>query len=899
MFKRTQQQDSRLLQRNPLSLAVGIALSLSGSLQYAQAETQAASVQEAARQSSAFSIGAQPLSSALLRFAEQAGLQVFFADVKLENMQAAALQGRFTPEQGLRRLIGTNPVDFQIGSNGVITLRPRSVNVDTAKIDDVMTVRAFTVANPGDWIYEQPRAISVISREQMDNRPSRHAADLLEQSAGVYSSVSQQDPSLSVNIRGIQDYGRVNMNIDGMRQNFQKSGHGQRNGQMYIDSELLSGATIEKGATSGMGGSGAFGGIATFNTVSAHDFLVPGKELGGKLHASTGDNGTHFIGSGVLALGNESGDILVGASERHLGDYWPGNKGKIGDIRTASGSEENTLRASDSLKHGKVTDSGHTMHSRLAKVGWNLPANQRIQFSYLQTQTDTPNPSMLTNTTFPELGWKKSGFSKIMSRSSALDYHLNPDDRDWLDFSAKLYYVDTTDKSDTYSTSSVINNSYWTRSRMRTYGVQAQNTSSFSLPAQHALSANYGIDVFYDKANSESTRDSMTGVTPDGNRSLASLFANLTYGYDDFLTLEGGMRYDRYRLRGTTGMEISEFPYTVDSPCTANRLTLCPNVRSTHLWKIDSEAGKLSPTAAIAIKPGIDWLELFSNYGKSWRPPAITETLTSGSAHSSSTQYPNPYLAPERSTAWETGFNIKASELFTESDRLVAKVAYFDTKISNYINMEIGRIKPGVYTGVGSGNAAYVNNLAKTRFRGIEYQLNYDMGRFYADLTYTRMIGKNDFCSNPAWLGGAVIREGGRNNYYATPYDEVNNYEQCNYGTVFSSSSYMPSDRGSLTIGTRAFDRKLDVGTVIRYNRGYQDRSAVNRAGGTGNFYVADWPKYTLFDLYASYKLTDNLKVSGAIENVTNRAYLVSYGDSISYTLGRGRTIQGGIEYRF
>ncbi|WP_010285236.1 TonB-dependent hemoglobin/transferrin/lactoferrin family receptor, partial [Pectobacterium brasiliense] len=792
-----------------------------------------------------------------------------------------------------------NPVDFQIGSNGVITLRPRSVNVDTAKIDDVMTVRAFTVANPGDWIYEQPRAISVISREQMDNRPSRHAADLLEQSAGVYSSVSQQDPSLSVNIRGIQDYGRVNMNIDGMRQNFQKSGHGQRNGQMYIDSELLSGATIEKGATSGMGGSGAFGGIATFNTVSAHDFLVPGKELGGKLHASTGDNGTHFIGSGVLALGNESGDILVGASERHLGDYWPGNKGKIGDIRTASGSEENTLRASDSLKHGKVTDSGHTMHSRLAKVGWNLPANQRIQFSYLQTQTDTPNPSMLTNTTFPELGWKKSGFSKIMSRSSALDYHLNPDDRDWLDFSAKLYYVDTTDKSDTYSTSSVINNSYWTRSRMRTYGVQAQNTSSFSLPAQHALSANYGIDVFYDKANSESTRDSMTGVTPDGNRSLASLFANLTYGYDDFLTLEGGMRYDRYRLRGTTGMEISEFPYTVDSPCTANRLTLCPNVRSTHLWKIDSEAGKLSPTAAIAIKPGIDWLELFSNYGKSWRPPAITETLTSGSAHSSSTQYPNPYLAPERSTAWETGFNIKASELFTESDRLVAKVAYFDTKISNYINMEIGRIKPGVYTGVGSGNAAYVNNLAKTRFRGIEYQLNYDMGRFYADLTYTRMIGKNDFCSNPAWLGGAVIREGGRNNYYATPYDEVNNYEQCNYGTVFSSSSYMPSDRGSLTIGTRAFDRKLDVGTVIRYNRGYQDRSAVNRAGGTGNFYVADWPKYTLFDLYASYKLTDNLKVSGAIENVTNRAYLVSYGDSISYTLGRGRTIQGGIEYRF
>lgn len=107
------------------------------------------------------------------------------------------------------------------------------------------------------------------------------------------------------------------MNIDGMRQNFQKSGHGQRNGTMYIDSELLSGVTIDKGTTGGMGSAGTLGGIATFNTVSASDFLAPGKELGGKLHTSTGDNGTHFIGSGILALGNETGDILLAASERH------------------------------------------------------------------------------------------------------------------------------------------------------------------------------------------------------------------------------------------------------------------------------------------------------------------------------------------------------------------------------------------------------------------------------------------------------------------------------------------------------------------------------------------------------------------------------------------------------
>lgn len=147
---------------------------------------------------------------------------------------------------------------------------------------DKLKIEGVNNSQDGDWVYDELHSVSEISREQLDNRPARHAADILEQTPGVYSSVSQQDPALSVNIRGIQDYGRVNMNIDGMRQNFMKSGHGQRHGVMYIDPEILSSVVIEKGATSGMGGAGVIGGVATFNTVNASDFLEPGKELGGK-----------------------------------------------------------------------------------------------------------------------------------------------------------------------------------------------------------------------------------------------------------------------------------------------------------------------------------------------------------------------------------------------------------------------------------------------------------------------------------------------------------------------------------------------------------------------------------------------------------------------------------------
>ncbi|WP_426893171.1 TonB-dependent receptor domain-containing protein, partial [Serratia bockelmannii] len=69
-------------------------------------------------------------------------------------------------------------------------------------------------------------------------------------------------------------------------------------------------------------------------------------------------------------------------------------------------------------------------------------------------------------------------------------------------------------------------------------------------------------------------------------------------------------------------------------------------------------------------------------------------TLTNGSAHSSSTQYPNPILQPARSRASEVGFNVQQPYLWFEGDRLVAKVAYFYSIVDNFINLAIDRYIP-------------------------------------------------------------------------------------------------------------------------------------------------------------------------------------------------------------
>ena len=791
------------------------------------------------------------------------------------------------------------------------TLTPSAEN---DMVLDKLKIEGVNNSQDGDWVYDELHSVSEISREQLDNRPARHAADILEQTPGVYSSVSQQDPALSVNIRGIQDYGRVNMNIDGMRQNFMKSGHGQRHGVMYIDPEILSSVVIEKGATSGMGGAGVIGGVATFNTVNASDFLEPGKELGGQIRAMTGDNGTQFIGGGILALGNEYGDLLIAASERNLKDYWPGNKGNIGGLRFG---EKAAPVLGREITNNKVEFANYKMSSRLAKLGWNLPADQRLVLSYLQTQINSPNASMLTQIVDKSdpyrrirMGWKKSSVSDVLNRNIGLDYSLKPEHIAWLDVAAKIYYVDTNDETDTLCSDAVFCKKFWTQTRLNTRGLQLQNTNYFTFADHHQLQVKYGLEWFSDRSTGNSTQETMLGVTPPGKRTMTSTFAQLNYEHADWLRLEGGLRYDQFRLKGNTWMPSKSYlaNYSRESPCNRKiheqHITIesrrCSSNNTVKMtWDVDRREQQLSPTLAIGIKPGVQWLEFFGNYGKSWRPPAITEVLATGSAHGHGWILPNPFLAAEHSKAWEAGINIQHSNLFSEQDRLVAKMAYFDTRVSNYINLELSKTKP--LLGSGSfANATYINNLLATRFRGLEYQLSYDMGFFYTSLNYTRMIGVNNFCSKRAWLGGVKRRVFTKDDQYLVENDKINNIIDCLAGNnLFGSSAYLPGDRGSLTLGGRLFDKKLDLGTIIRYNKGHQDASVVNSYGHANTAYVADWPKYTLFDLYASYKVTNNLTLRSTIENITNRAYIVSYGDSLSFAPNRGRTIQGGFEYKF
>src|SRR3546814_18321026 len=114
------------------------------------------------------------------------------------------------------------------------------------------------------------------------------------------------------------------MMIDGMRQNFVQNGHQGRNGQMYVDPELVTGVTIERGPRADVHGMGAIAGSVDFRTIGPEDILDgEADRLGARLRATKGlggdGNGGNFPGSATVAGRlTDNPEVVAAYSARHI-----------------------------------------------------------------------------------------------------------------------------------------------------------------------------------------------------------------------------------------------------------------------------------------------------------------------------------------------------------------------------------------------------------------------------------------------------------------------------------------------------------------------------------------------------------------------------------------------------
>ncbi|MDP2609217.1 MULTISPECIES: TonB-dependent receptor [unclassified Oceanobacter] len=876
-----------------------------------------------------YQIPAGSLTSVLNRFALEAGVSVLFDPAITKNRTSTGLQGEYRIGEGFSLLLRGTGLSFRIENNGQqVTVYDPAASLIEAPVGTLMLDTMQVVAQSGSrsQIYERADGTSIIGRTEMDRTGPRHASEILQSTAGVYTATNEQNPSVSVNIRGLKDFGRVNMNIDGMRQNFQRSGHGQRNGEMFFDTEFLSEVEVQKGAYAGAGGAGASGGVATFKTLEADDIIATDKTSGGRLRLASGvgkwANGQNPSGSLVLAFRpTDRTDVLIGYSRKDSDQYEPGTQGDA----VYWGQNDYYINT------GIVNGTGQEMESWIAKANWHITDDLILKASAISTTTRYGESSAIDTdqaSTYKEYqkycdtdsdyygqypdfcasySYDSEGIYPITStndtdtQSYALDLYYNPDSH-WINAQAKLYQVST------HNISQDSDDSYSVTTHTDTLGGLLSNRSEWSSGHTH-LMLDYGIEVFQDRnrpdADSEVLSDNdvdlLAGSTPEGKRQLTGLWLSSNWQYRR-LTLTPAIRWETYRLWGNTGF--------YDSDARADS-----EIYGEQLWQyadidVDRSDNRWLPSLGLAydlIQDPSNQLQLFASGGLSWRPPQITETLTASTQPSHVTAvntYPNWMLEPEETRSWELGFNWQLTSQKNPQNTLSVKLLHYYNRTENYIIYGTGTATPGfVGTPFYAYSSMYVNALNDLIYEGEELQLDFTFYNFYGGLNLTRTErGYTRFNDHEDWgllynawaLGGP---DGEDPSSYCPDY--VN--EDC----IAAGTLYFPPEpewTGKITLGARLLDNTLDIGmTLTGATQTGQYGSLWGTLDGTED--VAGEKiglrPYTVLDAYGSYQLSEALQLGFNLKNITDREYIQAMGDGMVLTYAPGRTLTANLQWGF
>ncbi|WP_131193764.1 TonB-dependent hemoglobin/transferrin/lactoferrin family receptor [Lichenihabitans psoromatis] len=538
---------------------------------------------------------------------------------------------------------------------------------------------------------------TVVTRPQIDRLQPSKVSEILQTIPGVTTQSSQNDPGQSVNIRGLQDFGRVNVLVDGARQEYQISGH-NANGTYYLDPEFIGQVDVTRGPVSNIYGSGAIGGVVAFRTKGVEDVLAPDETYGALQKVGVGSNGAEFLNSSAVAT-------------------------RFGDVADFYG--QFVYRGLDPYDDGagdKVPDTGSRLLGGLMKANIRPAEGQQISLSAMQQ-----------NYTFANNGTSAAGSrfrDDVTAENYTIGYTFSRPEIQWLDFSAKAYSSATRNKETavapdaTYQALGVQPGDPLS-DRVRTVGFDLNNTARFDTgPVHHALTV--GGDSAWDHVRTDDQAGGYVGaLTPSGTRRISGAFIQDEARYGGWLRVLGAARYDDYELNGGA---------------------------------YHSEGSRVSPKITVGVTP-IRGIELYSTYAEGYRAPSITETLISG-AHPfpAFNILPNPTLRPEVAHNVEGGVNVKYDDVFRDGDKVRGKLTVFSNDVSNYIDMEtVGApylvpFIPGAPVSLCASRPSlcfpitsyqYLN-IAKANLTGVEVEGGYDWGQGFFTLSGQHIDAKNE-----------------------------------------------------------------------------------------------------------------------------------------------------------
>ncbi|HHV6950241.1 TPA: TonB-dependent receptor domain-containing protein, partial [Haemophilus influenzae] len=270
-----------------------------------------------------------------------------------------------------------------------------------------------------------------------------------------------------------------------------------------------------------------------------------------------------------------------------------------------------------------------------------------------------------------------------------------------------------------------------------------------------------------------------------------------------------------------------------------------------------------------------DYFMPFFTYSRTHRMPNIQEMFFSQVSDAGV----NTALKPEQSDTYQLGFNTYKKGLFTQDDVLGIKLVGYRSFIKNYIHNVYGVWwRDGVVPTWASSNGfrfniAHQNYQPIVKKSGAELELNYDMGRFFANVSYAYQR-----TNQPTNYADASPRP-----------NNASKEDILKQGYGLSRVSMLPKDYGRLELGTRWFDQKLTLGMAARYY-GKSKRATIEEEYINGSRYeknvLGERTYYAvkkteeikkqpiILDLHVSYEPIKDLIIKAEVQNLLDKRYV-------------------------
>ncbi|GKQ55943.1 TonB-dependent hemoglobin/transferrin/lactoferrin family receptor [Bradyrhizobium sp. Ce-3] len=615
------------------------------------------------------------------------------------------------PKQAKRK---PKPAVAPQAAQPVMNARAQIGAVPVQSLDTITAVASKTEERAIDAL----APVSSVTLEKIQGLQPNRVSDIFYNVPGVSFQERGDDPATVVNIRGLQDFGRVAVVVDGARQNYQHTGH-NANGSFFLDPELIGGVDVVCGPTANIYGSGAIGGVVSFRTKDIDDVVRPGERWGVDMSGSYGSNKDRGMGSvfgGVRADPNV--DVFGGAVYRTQSNYKDGAGTEIGNTGNdiAAGLMKVTIRPAE----------GHEF-----KIGG--------VFQDYQYNIGQPNRGPTTTAAPPAAIAGSSVYaSDARNYTGTLSWRYSKPDDMLFDWNISVYGNRTdNDQVKTYNNRITSGGGVCTLANpgnnisgcvgdkrgysLDTVGLDVNNTSRFNV-GDWRNAVTYGFDAFRDDVETFDSRGNSNITTPSGQRTVSGGFVQLKQNYSSWLELVSAVRYDRYELN---------------------------SINTT------TSGDRLSPKITLGVTP-VAGFTPYVSYAEGYRAPSITETLIAGGHATGGGPalfncpdgtsglfcfLPNAALRPEVGKNKEAGINLKYDGIFSANDSFRGKINVFRNDVDGYIDLVASA---PTTTPFGRFSQFYqYQNIAHARIEGFELETMYDAGDWFVGVAGHLMRGRN------------------------------------------------------------------------------------------------------------------------------------------------------------